>query len=387
MKKQPDHPRAGVLAGVRVVEIAGIGPGPFCAMLLADLGAEVISVERPGPQARPRAMQITQRGKKSVILDLKQPEAIEAVLRLVEESDALIEGMRPGVAERLGIGPDACLARNPRLVYGRMTGWGQYGPLSQAAGHDSNYTALAGALWFASPPGQRQVAPVTMLGDIGGGALYLALGILAGVLRARSGGAGQVVDAAIVDGVAHMMNLLLGITMARGGSFDRGTGLEASHWAGRSYRCSDGKWINLAPLEPQFYAELIRRLGLAEDAAFATGHMDRAAWPGLTERLEQLFLGRSQAEWCELLEGTDSCFAPVLRPDDAAQHPHLVDRGVYTRVDGVLQACPAPRFSVDAAPEPSSVPAHGAHTREVLAALGLDAESIERLVAGHAMPS
>ncbi|MCO5119719.1 MAG: CoA transferase [Burkholderiaceae bacterium] len=372
---------AGVLKGVRILEIAGIGPGPFCAMLLADLGAEVISIERPAAAARNRATQITQRGKKSVVLDLKQPEAVDAVLRLAGNADALIEGMRPGVAERLGIGPDACLARNPALVYGRMTGWGQQGPLAQAAGHDSNYTALAGALWFASPPGQPPVAPSTLLGDVGGGALYLALGIVAGVLRARTDGRGQVVDAAIVDGAAHMMNLLLGMIAARGTGFERGAGFEASHWAARSYRCADGQWINLASLEPQFYAELVRRFGLADDPAFAAGHMDREAWPGLTERLAVLFAGHDRAHWCAILEGSDACFAPVLSPPQAAQHPHMMARGVYSTIDGVLQANPAPRFSATPSRPLRSISARGAHTREVLAEAGLDPGAIDRLAA------
>jgi alpha-methylacyl-CoA racemase len=314
-------------------------------------------------------------------LDLQAPGAVDAVLRLLDGADALIEGMRPGMMERLGLGPDVCLARNPRLVYGRVTGWGQHGPLAQAAGHDSNYTGLAGALWFASPPGQPQQAPTTMLGDIGGGALYLALGIVSGVLRARTDGRGQVVDAAIVDGVAHMMNLLLGVHAACGTDFRRGQSSDVAHWAGRSYRCADGGWVNIAALEPQFYAELIRRLGLDSDDRFVKGQWDPKLWPELTVELTQLFATRTRDAWCALLEGTDSCFAPVLDPSESARHPHMVARGVYATVDGVLQAAPAPRFSATPSAPPRSVPQRGAHTREVLRAAGLSQTEIEELCA------
>jgi crotonobetainyl-CoA:carnitine CoA-transferase CaiB-like acyl-CoA transferase len=377
----------GILDGVRVVEIAGIGPGPFCGMLLADLGADVIAVERPGSgAARPRPGYIVNRGKRSIELDVKAPGAVDAVLRLVAGADALIEGMRPGVMERLGLGPDACLARNPRLVYGRMTGWGQHGPLAQAAAHDSNYTALAGALWFASRPGEPQHAPPTVIGDVAGGALYLALGIVSGILRARSDGRGQVVDAAIVDGVAHMLTLLLGEHAASPGSFERGTRFyDLAHWAGRSYRCADGGWINLATVEPQFYAELIRRLGLDGDERFVRGQTDPKAWPVLADELARLFATRARADWCALLEGTDACFAPVLTPAEAAAHPHMAARGVYYTADGVLQAAPAPRFSVTPSPTPGAVPRRGEHTREILEQAGLTAPEIEALASSGAL--
>ena len=362
----------GVLAGVTIVEIAGIGPGPFCGMLLADMGADVISIERPeAGTARPRPMSIVQRGKRCITLDLKAPGARDVVLRLLDGADGLIEGMRPGVMERLGLGPEPCLARRPSLVYGRMTGWGQHGPLAQRAGHDSNYTSLSGALWFAGPPGQPPSAPSTVMGDIGGGALYLALGLVAGILRARTDGRGQVVDAAIVDGTAHMLNLLLSMT-ARGAGLARGVNtFDAAHWAARSYRCRDGGWINLAPLEPQFYAELLLRLGLDGDVRFVRGQHDRVLWPALTQHLETLFAEHDRAHWCAVLEGSDACWAPVLRPDEAAEHPHLVARGTYQRVDGVLQAAPAPRFSVTPSPGVTPVPMRGAHTQAVLSDLGL----------------
>lgn len=373
----------GILEGVRVIEIAGIGPGPFCGMLLADLGADVIAVERPEPRASgPRPEYLVNRGKRSVVLDVKAPGAVDAVLRLVEDADALIEGMRPGVMERLGLGPEACLARNPRLVYGRMTGWGQHGPLAQAAAHDSNYTSLAGALWFASRPGEPQHAPPTVLGDVAGGALYLALGIVSGILRARSDGRGQVVDAAIVDGVAHMLSLLLGAHASPPRGFERGTQFyDLAHWAGRSYRCADGGWINLATVEPQFYAELLRRLGLDGDERFARGQMNPRAWPVLADEFARLFATRTRAEWCELLEGTDACFAPVLTPAEAAAHPHLAARGVYVTVDGVLQAAPAPRFSATPSAAPRGVPKRGEHTREILGQAGLTAAEIDGLLA------
>src|SRR5471032_3401737 len=281
----------GVLSGVRVVEIAGIGPGPFCGMLLADMGAEVILVERAtaknGDPTDLGKNAIVNRGKRSIALDLKNPESIAAVLTLIASADALIEGMRPGVMERLGLGPDVCLERNPRLVYGRMTGWGQHGPLAQAAGHDINYIALSGALWFSGQPGTPPMAPPTLVGDLGGGALYLALGLLAGILRARVDGQGQVVDAAIVDGSAHLMNLVLSAHAAGQQPFERGRGLlDGPHWYG-SYACSDGHFVSIGALEPQFNALLFDKLGLAGDPDFRNAY-DVRRWPALRERLAAL---------------------------------------------------------------------------------------------------
>lgn len=370
----------GVLEGVNIVEVAGIGPGPFCGMLLADLGADVITIERPGDDRRRRNVQIFNRGKRSMVLDLKKPEAVDVVLRLVERSDALIEGMRPGVMERLGLGPEICLARHPSLVYGRITGWGQYGPMSQAAGHDSNYTGLSGALYYSSPADQPPQAPATVIGDIGGGALYLAVGILSGILNARSTGRGQVVDAAIVDGAAHMLNLMLMMIAAGGGHFERGKQpSDSAHWAGRSYRCADGGWINIAPLEPQFYSELITRLGLGDDERFIKGQLDPKLWPVLSEELTRLFASKSRDEWCALLEGTDACFAPVLSPSEAAKHPHMRARDIYLTTDGVLQTAAAPRFSLTPSVAPGSVPERGAHTDEILSMLRLTASERDAL--------
>ncbi|MFS2122705.1 CaiB/BaiF CoA transferase family protein [Pseudomonas sp. Pseusp97] len=359
--------KTGPLAGLRVLEVAGIGPAPFCGMLLADLGADVVVVERAEASADEVVADrgaVIKRGKRSVCLDLKSAEGREAALRLVENCDALIEGMRPGVMERLGLGPDVCLALNPRLVYGRMTGWGQSGPLAQAAGHDINYIALSGALWYSGQPGEPPMAPPSLIGDIGGGALYLAVGILAAVMSARSSGRGQVVDAAIVDGAAHMQNLLLALQAAGQMVSARGRSiLDGPHWF-NTYRCADGHFVSVGSMEPKFYALLLDKLGLLDDQQLADGY-DASRWPELREKFARLFAQRTRAQWSELLEGTDACFAPVLAPDEAAEHPHLRARQVFSRPQGVLQANPAPRFS--AMPlKGGAIPGRGEHTRSVL---------------------
>jgi len=373
----------GALSGLRIVEIAGLGPAPFCGMLLADMGADVVLVERSGGGGgAPLALgsnAIVNRGKRSIALDLKDPVAVDAVLRLVDGADALIEGMRPGVMERLGLGPDTCLARNPRLVYGRMTGWGQDGPLAQAAGHDINYIALSGALWFAGAPGQPPQAPPTLVGDLGGGALYLAMGVLAALLSARATGAGQVVDAAIVDGSANLMNPLLSLHAAGQQPFARGQGLlDGPHWYG-AYACADGRCVTVGALEPQFNALLFARLGLADDPEFRDAY-DARRWPRLRERLAALFATQPQSHWVALLEGSDACFAPVLTPREALTHPHLAARGVYAQRDGVLQAAPAPRFSATPPAMPGAVPARGEHGAAILRDAGLDETAIARLL-------
>ena len=372
----------GALSGVRVVEIAGLGPAPFCGMLLADMGADVVLVERGGTGGGdPLSLgknAIVNRGKRSIALDLKDPDAVEAVLRLAAGADALIEGMRPGVMERLGLGPAACLARNPRLVYGRMTGWGQDGPLAQAAGHDINYIALSGALWFSGAPGTPPMAPPTLVGDLGGGALYLAMGVLAAVLSARTTGQGQVVDAAIVDGSANLMNLLLSAHAAGQMPFERGRGLlDGPHWYG-AYACADGAFVTVGALEPQFNALLFAKLGLADDPDFRNAY-DPRRWPRLRERLAALFATQPRAHWVDLLEGSDACFAPVLTPREALAHPHLAARGVYAERDGVLQAAPAPRFSATPPAEPGAVPARGEHGEAILRGIGLDDATIAHL--------
>jgi crotonobetainyl-CoA:carnitine CoA-transferase CaiB-like acyl-CoA transferase len=373
----------GVLSGLRVIEIAGLGPAPFCGMLLADMGADVVLVERAGGKGGDPLWlgrnAIVNRGKRSIALDLKDPAAVDAVRRLVDGADALIEGMRPGVMERLGLGPDGCLARNPRLVYGRMTGWGQDGPLAQAAGHDINYIALSGALWFAGAPGEPPMAPPTLVGDLGGGALYLAMGVLAALLSARATGVGQVVDAAIVDGSANLMNLLLSVHAAGQQPFERGRGLlDGPHWYG-SYACADGLFVTVGALEPQFNQLLFARLGLGDDPDFRNAY-DARRWPALRERLAALFATQPRAHWVDLLEGSDACFAPVLTPREALAHPHLAAREVYAERDGVLQAAPAPRFSATPCATPGAVPERGANGADILREAGFADEMIARLL-------
>ncbi|MBC8641264.1 CoA transferase [Caballeronia sp. EK] len=360
--------RQGPLAGLKVLEIAGIGPGPFCAMLFADLGADVVVVERTEAGTDSLDLgsaQIANRGKRSVAVDLKTPEGVETVLRLVEQCDALIEGMRPGVMERLGLGPDVCLARNPRLVYGRMTGWGQSGPLAHAAGHDLNYIALSGALWYAGQPGEAPVTPPSLVGDVGGGAMYLAVGLLAGIMNARATHTGQVVDAAIVDGSAHMTTLLLALQASGHMQTERGQSLlDGPHWY-NTYRCAEGGFISVGSLEPKFYCELRDKLGLADDPQFDKPY-DARKWPQLRDRFATLFAQRTRDEWCRLLEGSDACFAPVLSPGEAAAHPHMRAREVYSLQDDALQANPAPRFSVTPAGRPGAIPRRGEHNDIVL---------------------
>ncbi len=372
-----------VLAGVKLLEIEGIGPGPFCAMLLADLGAEVVMVQRTRSAGDITDMgdaAIQHRGKRSVAVDLKSPQGVQVVLQLAEQADCLIEGMRPGVMERIGLGPDVCLARNPRLVYGRMTGWGQTGPLAHAAGHDLNYLALSGALWYASPAGTPPFTPPTVVGDVAGGALYLAIGLLAGILNARTTGRGQVVDAAIVDGAAHMLNLLLALRASGNLEIERGASIvDGSHWSS-TYRCADGGFVAVQSLEPRFYAVLLDRLGLAADPDFARQY-DPSSWPRARQRLAELFATRPRDAWCALLEGSDACFAPVLDPEAAARHPHNVARGVFSTRDAMLQANPAPRFSKSPPLPARAVPQRGEHTREVLRQVGIDEAQLQSLIA------
>ena len=354
-----------MLPGIKIVEIAGIGPGPFCAMHLADLGADVIAVER---EAAPDTQSsLLNRGKRSVVADLKTTEGRELVLKLVEEADALIEGMRPGVMERLGLGPEECTARNPRLVYGRMTGWGQNGPLAQAAGHDNNYIATSGALYYNGTPAEPPQSAITLIGDVGGGALYLAVGVLAGILKARTTGKGTVVDASIVDGSAHMMQLILATQQKGLVTGVRGQNMHDSSHFFATYRCADGHFVTLGSLEPQFYALLLKKLGLEDDPRFSK-QWDRARWSELHAHFAELFASRTRDEWCALLEGTDVCFGPVLSPAEAARHPHNVARGIYFQRDGLLQTKPAPRFDGRAV-TPRPLPRRGEHTRSIMEAL------------------
>ena len=359
-----------MLQGIRIVEVEGLGPGPFAGMFLADLGAEVIKVQRPGGPVSPGVpdRSLLDRGKRSILLDLKSEEGRATFLRLVARADALIEGFRPGVMERLGIGPEPCHAVNPALIYGRMTGWGQDGPLAYRAGHDLNYIGLSGALWYASPPGQPPIAPPTLVGDIGGGAMYLVAGLLAGLLNARATGKGTVVDAAICDGSAHMMNLLM--SLGQTGSFvsERGQSLlDGAHFS-RTYRTADDGFMAVQCLEPKFYAEFLDRLGLGDDAEL-TRQFDRTLWPASTKRLEALFAARPRAAWEEVFADSDACVAPVLTPQEARDHPLGAARGIWREVDGALQAAPAPRFAGAPAWEPRPAPEPGADTEAILAEL------------------
>lgn len=342
-----------VLKGLRVVEFEGLGPGPFCGMLLADLGADVILIGRASGTATGA---VFNRGKRILSLDLKKPKHVAAAIRIAATADATIEGLRPGVMERLGLGPDILMAANPRLVYGRITGWGQTGPLAAAAGHDINYVSLAGAGWYAGQTGSAPVPPPTLAGDIGGGALYLAIGILAGVLKARETGKGSVVDAAIVDGAAHMLGLLMSLRAAGGYPDERGRSMLDGADFYDVYQCACGGWISIGPLEPKFYALLIEKLGLASDARFAN-QFDQSQWPARKQALAELFVERTRGAWQALLEGSDVCFAPVLSPAEARDHPHLKARGVWREIGGALQAAAAPRFDgqVPADPRPPSV--------------------------------
>jgi alpha-methylacyl-CoA racemase len=385
----------GPLAHLTVVELAAIGPGPFACMVLADLGATVIRIDRPpqppaaGLAALMRNDSVVDRGRRSIALDLKQPEAVEIVLRLLERADMLVEGFRPGVAEKLGLGPQPCQARNPRLVYGRMTGWGQDGPLAQAAGHDINYIALSGALHAIGPAGQP-VPPLNLVGDYGGGGMLLAVGLLAAHAHAQRSGQGQVVDAAMTDGAALLMAAQYGLKAkgfwhdARERNFLDG----AAPFYG-TYACADGRHVALGPIEPQFYRRLLELCGI-DDPEFAR-QWDQARWPALRGKLEALFLTRTRAQWCELLEGSDACFAPVLSMEEAPAHPHNTARGTFVTDGGVVQPAPAPRFDRTPAQLPPRAPAQGEHTLELLARAGFgDAEATALLrdgVAFEALPA
>ncbi len=364
---------SGPLAGIRIVELAGIGPGPFCAMVLADHGADVIRVDRPGPGALPMP-RITGRGRRSIAVDLKQPEGVEIVLDLVAGADGLIEGYRPGVAERLGVGPGVCLARNPRLVYGRMTGWGQEGPLASTAGHDIDYIALTGALGAIG--GDRPVPPLNLVGDYGGGGMLLAFGMVAALLEATRTGRGQVVDAAVVDGAALLMTPiyeLFGLGMwqdVRGVNL-----LDGGAPFYDTYECADGRYVAVGALEPQFYAELLEGLGLADDEL--PPQYDPTGWPTLRERFSEVFRTRTRDEWEAVFAGTDACVAPVLGLAEAPDHPHLRSRETFLEVGGVRQPGPAPRFAERSRPSPGSEP--GADTVALLTELGRSEDEIEDL--------
>lgn len=369
----------GPLTGVKVVEVGGIGPGPFCAQMLADMGADIIRVERPGPRGlvEPK-FDVWHRGRKSAALDLRKPEAIEVVLQLVSMADALIEGFRPGVMERLGLGPEKCLQHNPKLVYGRMTGWGQEGPLAMAAGHDINYIALSGVLHAIGHPGRKPVPPLNIVGDLGGGGMLLAFGIVCGILEARQSGQGQVVDAAMVDGAAALMGVFYGMKAAGLWTDQRGSNLlDGGAPFYDTYETKDGKYVSVGSIEPQFYTLLLEKAGI-DDPDFQN-QLDIPKWPELKEKISIVFKSKTRDQWCEIMEGSDICFAPVLSMDEAMAHPHNVERETFVKVGDVMQPGPAPRFS-RTKPEvrgPASAP--GENTNEALRDWGISEDQLEGL--------
>ncbi len=355
----------GPLSGVKIVEFAGIGPGPFCGMLLSDLGADVVRIDRQGDGRKGHAADVTGRGRRSIGLDLKDKGDVETALRLMEKADGLIEGFRPGVMERLGLGPDVALTRNPKLVYGRMTGWGQSGPLAHAAGHDLNYIALTGALGAMGRKGERPYPPLNLIGDYGGGALYLAFGLLAGVINARAGGEGQVIDCAMTDGAASLASMFYGMRASGMWSDERESNLldGGAHFYD-TYECADGKYVSLGSIEPQFYAILLEKAGL-DDPGFKD-QMNREKWPELKEKLIAMIKTKTRDEWCEIMEGTDICFAPVLTLAEAPSHPHNQARGTFVEYEGVVQPAPAPRFSKTPGAIAGRTPGPGEHSDDIL---------------------
>ncbi|MER7393906.1 CaiB/BaiF CoA-transferase family protein [Streptomyces sp. NPDC000151] len=370
----------GPLAGVRIIELGGIGPGPFAGMVLAGLGAEVIRIERPGARAS-AADTILLRGRRSVTVDLKDPEGAAAVLRLTDSADALIEGFRPGVAERLGLGPEDCLARNPRLVYGRMTGWGQDGPLSRAPGHDINYIGLTGVLHAIGPAGGDPVPPLNLIGDFGGGGMLLALGVVSALLHARATGGGQVVDAAMTDGSALLLAMTHGFLAHGMWRDERGVNL----FSGcapfyTTYRCADGNHVAVGAIEPRFYADLVRGLGLADDPECGTQGAQES-WPVVRQRFAGIFATRTRDEWAEHFAGTHACVTPVLSLTEAAAHPHNAARSTFLDGDGPLRPAPAPRFSATPATAPGPAPKAGEDARAVLAQAGFSTAEIDNLTA------
>ncbi len=365
----------GPLSGIKIVEFAGIGPGPFAAMLLSDMGADIIRIDRKGGRSPSRG-EITYRGRSAVAFDMKKPEAVEAALKLIDAADGLIEGFRPGVMERLGVGPQICLERNPKLVYGRMTGWGQTGSLAHAAGHDINYIALSGALHGIGLRGGKPVPPLNLVGDFGGGALYLVMGMLAALLEAQRSGKGQVVDAAMTDGAASLMAMFYGMKSMGMWSDARGENLldSGAHFYD-TYETKDGKFVAIGSIEPQFYQELLRRCGIA-DPAFAA-QMDRASWGMLKDKLAAVFKTKSRDEWDAIMLGSDVCYAPVLNLSEAPNHPHNRARETFVEVDGVTQPGPAPRFS--RTPGAVQGPPQAANNRSSLGRWGFGDNDIEAL--------
>lgn len=373
----------GPLAGYRIIELAGIGPGPFCGMMLSDMGAEVIRVDRAAPGAS-APKDVLVRNRRSIAVDLKSPAGVETVLRLCEGADALFEGFRPGVTERLGLGPEDCMGRNPKLVYGRMTGWGQEGPMAQAAGHDINYIGLSGALHAMGRAGERPVPPLNLVGDFGGGGMLLAFGIVCALLEAQRSGKGQVVDAAMVDGSATLMSMFFSFAAQGGFTDQRGTNLldGGAHFYD-TYETKGGEYICIGSIEPQFYALLVEKAGL-DPETFAP-QMDRGQWGDLKAKLAEVFLTKTRDEWCEIMEGTDVCFAPVLSIFEAPEHAHNKARGTFVEIDGLTQPAPSPRFSRTVPEIRGGSRAPGADSEEVLRSFGFSDSEIEGLRAEGAI--
>lgn len=368
----------GPLKGIKIIEMAGIGPGPFCGMVLADLGADVIRVDRASAAGTGSRQEPANRGKKSIAVDLKSPEGIEVVLKLVDSADAIFEGFRPGVMERLGLSPDVCMQRNSSIVFGRMTGWGQYGPLANAAGHDINYISISGALAAIGRPDSPPVPPLNLIGDFGGGGMLLALGLVSALLESKSSGKGQVVDAAMTDGSALLMTMLY--SMKGSGFWQESKGsnlLDGGAHFYDTYECKNGGYISIGSIEPQFY-KLLRDVAGLENEMFDK-QMSREDWPSLKLELKKVFLNKTRDEWCELMEGTDICFAPVLSMWEAPNHPHNIARKTFIELEGLDQPAPAPRFSRTEAEVISSPAIAGEHTDSILKDLGYDESEINSL--------
>ena len=376
----------GPLAGLRVVELQGIGPGPFCGMMLADMGAEIIRVDRSAAVGSgARTADVLARGRKSIAVDLKNPQGVETVLKLVETADVLLEGFRPGVTERLGLGPDVCLERNPKLVYGRMTGWGQTGTMAHAAGHDINYISLSGVLHAIGEAGSRPTPPLNLVGDFGGGGMLLAFGIVAALYERGVSGKGQVIDAAMTDGSALLANSIFGLMGQGVWNHNRGSNLldGGAHFYG-TYETKDGRFVSIGSIEPQFYALLLEKTGLDQDPDLAK-QMSRDDWPNLREKLAAVLATKTRDEWDEIMLGTDICYAPILNFDEAVAHPHNQARNTFVASADIVQAAPAPRFSRTEPELPEPPVAPGEHSEEVLASMGLDAAAIAELKASGAV--
>ena len=374
---------AGPLQGLKIMEMAGIGPGPFAAMLLSDLGADVIRVDRPGASefaASRDPADVMQRGRRSIAIDLKNEAGVAAALELADSVDVLTEGFRPGVMEKLGLGPEVCLARNPRLIYARMTGWGQHGPLAHAAGHDINYIAITGALASIGRRDSGPVPPLNLLGDFAGGSMYLVMGILAALFERQQSGRGQVIDAAITDGVISLMAMMQGFQgMGRWEQQRQTNMLDGGAPYYDTYQCADGEWVGIGSIEPKFYALLMEKLGMESDGHTMEDQMDKQRWPQLKRRIAEIIRGKSREEWCRIMEGTDVCFAPVLSLTEAVEHPHNRARDSFVERGGCWQTAPAPRFSRTQGEIQRHPVAAGADTTEILAELGMDEAAIEDL--------